>query len=73
MIATAFATIPHCKVIKQHKSSKYCEQLCKQLTDMTCMCNHFAVCAAIYNGLLSWPWSRVGRDNTWGGSTKKQV
>lgn len=44
MLLTAFATIPHSKDMKEHKTFKYCEQLQKQQADVTCIYS--------YGGLL---------------------
>lgn len=63
MVLTAFATILHCKDMKESHNSKYFEQLYKQKADMTCMCNHFVALAGSYDGFLSWEHSRRGRDN----------
>jgi len=52
MVLTAFAAIPHSKDIKEHKTSKYCEQLHKQQADTTHMCSHFVALAGSYDGFL---------------------
>lgn len=52
MVLTAFATIPHSKDMKEHKTFKYCEQLQKQQADVTCMYSHLGTCRG-HGGLLS--------------------
>lgn len=53
MVLTAFATIPHSKDTKEHKTFKYCEQLQKQQAGVTCMYSHSVALAESYGGLLS--------------------
>lgn len=52
MLLTAFATIPHSKDMKEHKTFKYCEQLQKQQADVTCIYSHSVALVESYGGLL---------------------